>query len=482
MSSRRLLCLVKILVSITAIGLTCKPGMLLAQRDPPPKRYTFEIDPEAASKDLLPTPPKTPVKPASCLNEDLWEVPELTIGEPVAGKDTEQATAHVLAKINHLNQQDPDGFLKALAANRADLRGLPYLLGKDCRTEVKQAQLFTETVAVVQQLLLNIAREDPETASVPNKKLTMEIIRREFSKTVADKGRDVKTRRSQASQNDFDRANVAALMQMFAAKPALYRAGLAEFLGTIQHVDATHALAKLVMFAGEESVQKAAIEGLKGRPTKDCAPILVQGLRYPLPVASTRAADALVQLQCKDALAGLVDVLDQPDPRAPMKQKIDGKEVTVVRELVRVNHHRNCLLCHAPANAEGMPRDVLTVPVPLPDQLLPSQVYYGPSRSPDIFVRTDITYLRQDFTMMMRVEKVHPWPELQRFDFLVRTRVLSAEEAAECNKELAQQRTPPSHIAAQHALRELTGRAPAEPTPQAWRRLLKSVETRNPER
>jgi hypothetical protein len=74
--------------------------------------------------------------------------------------------------------------------------------------------------------------------------------------------------------------------------------------------------------------------------------------------------------------------------------------------------------------------------------------------------------------MLMRVENAAPWPEMQRFDFLVRTRVLTTEEAAECATYLARQ-TPPNHAAAQYALRELTGQQPAEATAQAWRKLLK---------
>jgi hypothetical protein len=219
-------------------------------------------------------------------------------------------------------------------------------------------------------------------------------------------------------------------------------------------------------------VRAAAIEGLKGRPKKDYATALLQAFRYPLPAVAKRAAEAFVKLQSKDALADLVAVLEQPDPRAPTKQQIDGKDVTAVRELVRINHHKNCLLCHAPANTEGVPRDVLTVPVPMPDQALSAGGGYGFGMSPDIFVRIDMTYLRQDFSLLMRVENAAPWPQMQRFDFLVRTRVLTAEEAAECEKYLARQ-TPPHHAAAQYALRELTGQQPMDTSPQAWRKLLK---------
>jgi hypothetical protein len=221
-------------------------------------------------------------------------------------------------------------------------------------------------------------------------------------------------------------------------------------------------------------VRAAALDGLKPRPTQDYVNTLMEGFRYPLPAVSQRAAEALVKLDCKDVLADLVKVLEQPDPRAPATQQIDGKDAAVVRELVRVNHHRNCLLCHAPANTPDVAADVLTVPVPLPGQSFePSGGYNGPTQpSKDIFVRIDMTYLRQDFSMMMRVENAAPWPEMQRFDFLVRTRVLTPVQAADCVKELAG-KSAPNHTAAQFALRGLTGQTPANATPQEWRRLLK---------
>jgi hypothetical protein len=212
---------------------------------------------------------------------------------------------------------------------------------------------------------------------------------------------------------------------------------------------------------------------LKVRGRKDHVSLLLDGFRYPLPEVSQRAAEALIRLDYQAALSALVDVLEQPDPRAPVKQKIDNREVTAVRELVRINHHKNCLMCHAPANAEALPTNVLSVPTPLPDRRLPDSFSgYGFRASPDIFVRIDMTYLRQDFSAMMLVKDADPWPEMQRFDFVVRTRVLTPEEAAECEKYLSR-RAPPNHAAAQIALRGLTGQTPSDPSPRAWRKLLK---------
>jgi hypothetical protein len=74
---------------------------------------------------------------------------------------------------------------------------------------------------------------------------------------------------------------------------------------------------------------------------------------------------------------------------------------------------------------------------------------------------------------MQAVADANPWPEMQRFDFLVRTRVLTDDEAAAREKMVAGEpgRPSPYHRAVLAALRELTGRD-AAPTAEAWRRLL----------
>ena len=90
-------------------------------------------------------------------------------------------------------------------------------------------------------------------------------------------------------------------------------------------------------------------------------------------------------------------------------------------------------------------------------------------------MRVDVTYLRQDFSALQAVADANPWPEMQRFDFLVRKRVLNDEEAATYREKLkphAEGEFSPYQRAALVALREMTGRD-TEPTPQAWRRLLK---------
>jgi hypothetical protein len=71
---------------------------------------------------------------------------------------------------------------------------------------------------------------------------------------------------------------------------------------------------------------------------------------------------------------------------------------------------------------------------------------------------------------MQPVADANPWPEMQRFDYLVRNRVITDEEA----KAFPAPKTgvlSPYQRYALAALRELTGRDTA-PTPEAWRKLL----------
>jgi hypothetical protein len=463
---------------IAAIALTGQAAHARTGGIMPLRHFHFKIDDAMPLHGLLPTPPKTVANLPGVLNEDLTLVPELLFGEPIyKAEDAEEKTAHIMAKINRLNADGTDGFLKTLLANRGDLAGMPFLMGKDCRTEEKEAQVFAAAVDTVQVRLRFVLGEQlREQGTADSEEGRADLFWKGFEKAFAEGASKSDKTELVLSAAEAQRSLVAALMQMIAPKSEPYRIGLAKYVGKIQHRDATRALAKLALFAPEETVREAAIDGLKSRKAKDYADVLLQGFRYPLPAVSKRAADALVKLQAKDALADLVNVLEQPDPRAPVKQQIDGKQITFVRELVRVNHHHNCLLCHAPANTADVPRGVLTAPVALPDRALasPFQGYGGRETSPDIFVRIDMTYLRQDFSLMMKVENAKPWPEMQRFDFFVRTRQVTAEEAAAYAKQLGRG-TPPNHAAAQFALRELTGQAPADATPLGWRRLLKSA-------
>ena len=96
---------------------------------------------------------------------------------------------------------------------------------------------------------------------------------------------------------------------------------------------------------------------------------------------ASRAAAAIVRLNAKQAIPSLINFLDEPDPAAPLfvlERKHSG---FAVRELVRINHNRNCQLCHVAVdrNDRSDPGQVVAT-VPSPAEPLPpsiSQQYYG---------------------------------------------------------------------------------------------------------
>src|SRR5262249_52560087 len=229
-------------------------------------------------------------------------------------------------------------------------------------------------------------------------------------------------------------ARVAALMQMLAPESPSMRLGLVRYLSSVANPEATRALARMAIFSSEEEIRQAAVDALKVRRERDYTEVLTSGLRYPWPAVAKRAADAIVKLERKDLIPQLVDMLEDPDPRNPVAKKEEGegqKKTFVVREMVKLNHHRSCLMCHSPANPNQPSNEILTPGIPIAgEQLTPPSQGYQNSRG-DILVRIDVTYLRQDFSVFQTVPDASPWPESQRFDFLVRERALTEAEAKE---------------------------------------------------
>jgi hypothetical protein len=128
----------------------------------------------------------------------------------------------------------------------------------------------------------------------------------------------------------------------------------------------------------------------------------------------------------------------------------------MIREVVRINHLCNCVLCHAVSRSAG---ELIRGKVPMPGEALPPQFsteYYSAEKG--LFVRADLTFLRQDFSVMLPVSNPDKWPAQQRYDFLIRTRPLTNSER---NAFLIKQRegnlptTWPQREAARYALQQL---------------------------
>lgn len=495
-------------------------GIPLAQPDP------FQIDPKTPLEKLLPIPPKNQAK--LVLIDKLDQVPEMAFEEPLAKNIQPQQAVTLLgqriAAIRHLNKTKSDAYMIALVQRRPDLVGLPFVMGEACRQKEDQARHFTiARNQVTQSMAQNISVPIGEADQAPA--IGASAFWDNFQSNCQQLDR---AQRDDAKIHTMP-ARVAALMQVCGPQSAHMRKGLVRYLAGLSHVDATKALAKLAIYSQEDDIRQAAIDALKIRRERDYTDILRQGLRYPLPAVAKRTAEAIVALGRTDLIPELVNLLDEPDPRSPTLQKIDKKEVTVVRELVKINHHKNCLLCHAPGDRSQNPQipqapiqsprtsvkstqrqpaiefvsfqapeparqptppplaaeppqvpdvapgDIVTGGIPIPGMPLPS-VSNGYNNSvADMFVRVDVTYLRQDFSLMLPVADHGVWPEMQRFDFLVRHRRLTDQEAQAFRQTLHKAGGSPYHQVAHQALCQLTGQN-AEPTSAAWRRVLSSQQ------
>jgi hypothetical protein len=190
--------------------------------------------------------------------------------------------------------------------------------------------------------------------------------------------------------------------------------------------------------------------------------LFLEALSHPWSPAADFASEALVALEDRGSVPALVELVEAPDPLAPFVHGTSHDTRPRVRELVRINPVRNCLLCHA---ASTRTADMVRAVVPDPQQPLPpsfTPAYYDSHAQNRLFVRADVTYLRQDFAVPQLVARPGPWPAFQRYDYLVRTRPLFVGE-----RPWPTNQPSPQRQAALVALRELTG--PDAPNPAAIR-------------
>ncbi len=299
---------------------------------------------------------------------------------------------------------------------------------------------------------------------------------------------------------------VPALVQLLQVEDRPDRLLLVELLSEIKGEAASAALVGRALFDLAPDVREAAVLALRERPANEYRVSLLEGLRYPWAPVADHAAEALVALEDREALPALERLLSEPDPDRPAARKynfadlaaeMNGNadvpyllanrklvelktrqsgirasvflsdpyfsdsyerlphsiperkpEIWVVRELVRTNHLRNCLLCHAPSQSRDDPVRGL---VPSPGQSPSSVPYYEGGNGQ--FVRADITYLRQDFSVVQPVARAAPWPAHQRYDYVVRTRYPRPDEPSTMSGD-----DSPQRAAVRFAIHELKGK------------------------
>jgi hypothetical protein len=241
-----------------------------------------------------------------------------------------------------------------------------------------------------------------------------------------------------------------ALTQLLPAENAPVRTLLVELLAGIKGREAGVALAKRALFDLSPEVRERAVRALAERPPEEYGPVLYAGFRYPWPAAADHAAEAVAALRRTDLVPELVSLLKEPDPALPVK--VEKKYV--VREVVRINHLSNCMLCHAPSLARD---DLVRGRVPLPGED-PPPLYY--QERTGLFVRADRTYLRQDFSVVQPVANPGKWSGNQRYDYLLRTRAATKAEQTAYQKAERENKLPgsyPQRGSVLFALQELTG-------------------------
>jgi hypothetical protein len=278
---------------------------------------------------------------------------------------------------------------------------------------------------------------------------------------------------------------VPTLTQMLAHEDKPVRLMLVNMLQGIPGRASTTALARRAVFDVDPEVRQTAVAALRERSRPDSRRLFVEALRYPWPPAADHAAEALVNLGDRAAVGQLVALLDKPDPQEPQS---DGKGGSTVREMSRIHHQSNCILCHTPASSA---KDPVTGPDPILTVTSVTGVTAGggggwgggggtfvptSANTSPLLVRADVAFLRQDFSLLQSMPASlaslrRPAGPLaaavQRFDFVVRKRPISKKELDRRKETTPQRDTYPQQESVLFALRELTGRDEGK-TYAAW--------------
>jgi hypothetical protein len=413
------------------------------------------------SRDRIAGPIHNPVRAVKAA--DLARVPEVAVDErfpaKVQSQVAKQRIASLVAQIRTANNGvDKDAFVLARIKERPELAGLPFIMGDACRLNGQQAPNFERSVQAVREGM-------DRDSHVRDQKNHAAFWSTYFI--------------SDPQRLDSDHG-VRALTQILGPEHLSYRLELVQNLKRSNRTEATTAIARAAVFDPDGDVRVAAIKALKETNKQhagEVTEILRQGIRYPLATVAWHTAQAMIALDRKDLVADLAAVLGDPIPGDPEeRQAPDGTETHVVREVVKINHHRNCLLCHPPSQTGNIKEVPGVIPIPgIPFPTSPKEAYGQAQSSGEPMVRADTTYLRQDFSVMMPVENAAPWPEMQRFDFLVRTRPVTGKELTVLQEKVKAR--PAGHLsehqkAAVQALTRLSGHENVAPTQAAWQRVL----------
>jgi hypothetical protein len=261
---------------------------------------------------------------------------------------------------------------------------------------------------------------------------------------------------------------IPVLLQMLMASNVPTRQLLVELLAEIPGRQASLALAQRGLYDLDPEVRRSAANALANRPAREFQDLLIPAFQHPWPPIAQHAAELIAYLKLDELAPKLMPLLDMKNPMVAVKIEGDGPAQYLVTELVRINHLGNCMLCHATSSNTS---DLVRGLVPVPGRPLSSPGSSSPyGGSVGTFVRADITYLKQDFSLEQPVRNPGAWPAEQRFDFLLRRRAVNNLEHTALllakNPRLAD--SFPQRDAVQHALTAL-GRVGAAPRAEGAR-------------
>jgi len=341
------------------------------------------------------------------LQKELVRVPEVSLATPKAPKASQElVTAATQAK----NQNKTFAGTMVATKGRPDLAALPFRAGSDTILFRDKSSNMNEMSLQLRAIISANVQNRPPGANPDSEQLYTQLIstRGGFNGNGARKWNAPEA--------------VPCIQQMLQAESSEVRRMSCELLKSIDGNDATEALVRWAIFDTNANNRAAAVAALRDRDPALVGKLLLEGTRYPWLRAVEHACEALVELGLKDTIPQLAVNLELTNPDAPFLVELPGSKPLYYRqEMARVNHARNCVMCH-PVSFNST--DLIRGAVPDPNRPLPppsTPAYYNSGNPNTLQVTATTTYLKQDFSVVQPVPNPGLWPMHQRYDYFIST-------------------------------------------------------------